>query len=315
MRTPAFWDSLNPVSAMLWPLSLLYGAGRKFRKAGTPLQLSVPVICVGNATAGGAGKTPVALAIGALLKERGINAFFLSRGYGGSLRGPVQVNETHTAQEVGDEPLLLARCLPTIIARDRAAGAQAAIEAGAKAIIMDDGFQNNSLLKNASLLVVDGASGFGNGLLLPAGPLREPLAKAFARADGCVIIGSGAAFSLPEGKPQLQASIVADAPSLKGQRVHAFCGIARPQKFWDTLAALGADVLHQQAYGDHQPYKAQDIQQLAARAKADNALLVTTEKDAARLTPELRALVVPVPITLSFADPAAFRAWVEKSLL
>lgn len=316
MRTPAFWASLNLFSTLLSPLSALYGLGRALRPRVSPKLLPLPVICVGNATAGGAGKTPVALAIGRYAKAQGVNAFFLSRGYGGRLSGPVRVGD-QAARDVGDEPLLLARELPTIIARNRVTGAQEALAQGARAIIMDDGFQNDSLAKTLSLLVIDSGAGFGNGLMLPAGPLREPVSRALARADAFVVIGRGACVpALPEGKPVLTAQLVPDATArnLAGKRVFAFCGIGRPGKFWETLEALGAEIAGRKSFGDHYAYTAKDIHTLTAQAAKAHALLVTTEKDAARLPADLRARVTPVAVELVFDDPELFARLLEEAL-
>ena len=319
MRTPAFWVSLNLTSALLWPASFLYRLGRTMRyRFVKPWRAPVPVVCIGNATAGGAGKTPTALAIGTMLKARGVNAFFLSRGYGGSATQPTLVDPAkHTAEEVGDEPLLLAGLLPTIVSADRVAGAQKAIELGAKLIVMDDGFQNPSLTKTLSFLVIDSVNGFGNGLLLPAGPLREPKASAFARTDAIVLIGKGKNTpALPPGKAVLSAQIapMPEALGLKGKKIYAFCGIAYPQKFFALLESLGAEIIERKAYGDHAPYTPPQILSLATRAKADGALLVTTTKDAARITGRLRGMLTVVDVELVFDDGAAVQALLDTVL-
>ncbi len=304
---------------MLSPLAALYGAIRQLnQKRAKPETLSAPVICVGNLTAGGAGKTPLALYIGRYLKQKNCGAYFLTRGYGGNLLGPVEVNiHMHNAREVGDEALLLARELPTVVAKDKLAGARFAIERGAQVIVMDDGFQNNALTKTLSLLVIDGAYGFGNGRLLPAGPLRELPAAGFARADGVVVVNpSGRTLELPKTLPVIAAVTEpsAEAKSLKGKKLLAFCGIGYPQKFFDTLSALGAHVVDTVSFPDHYPYGANDIKKLAERARQKQAILVTTAKDAVRLTPDLKPLVTVVDISLTVAAPEKLRALVDKAL-
>jgi tetraacyldisaccharide 4'-kinase len=319
MKTPAFWAKRNLTTLLLWPASLLYRLGTRLRYARAhPYTASVPVICIGNATAGGAGKTPTAMAIGALLKTKGINPMFLSRGYGGAFEGAIVVDaEKHTAAHVGDEPLLLAGVLPTIVATDRVQGAKAAIARGAKLLIMDDGFQNPTITKTLSLLVIDSKTGFGNGFLLPAGPLRESPASAFARADAIIVIGKGSKTpALPEGNPVLRAQLAPakGTADLSGKRVLAFCGIAYPEKFFDTLGELGAQIVSSKTYADHAPYTSQQIVALAAKAKAENAMLCTTSKDAARIPPDLRRLLTVVEVRLVFEDTQAVEALLEKVL-
>jgi tetraacyldisaccharide 4'-kinase len=319
MRTPAFWATRHVAALSLLPLSLLYRLGSRLRyRRITAYTASVPIICIGNAVAGGAGKTPTALAIGTLLKARGIAACFLSRGYGGNFEGVLQVDpHQHSAAQVGDEPLLLASVLPTWVAHDRVQGAQTAINHGAKLIIMDDGFQNPSLTKTLNLLVIDSKTGFGNGLLLPAGPLREPAAHAFARADALVIIGNGQRTpALPQDKPILTARLAPKigAPDLRGKRVLAFCGIAYPEKFFDTLQDLGAVLVERKTYADHAPYSSKQLIALAAKAKAENALLCTTSKDAARIAPEHHRLLTVLEVELVFDDLVALNAVLDKTL-
>ncbi len=312
IRTPYWWNERTLTSDALAPLSWIYrvlSAAQRARQEVT--QLDIPVLCIGNLTAGGSGKTPVCLAIGRLLKERGINAFFVSRGYGGALAGPVQVEPlTHTAQQVGDEPLLLAEVLPTIVAHERAAGASYAQSLGAKLVILDDGFQNPSLHKNCSLLVVDGNYGFGNERLLPAGPLREPVAEGLARAQGVVVIGPPVAYSLRAlTQPPLAATLsVTDGIRLQGKRVVGFAGIAHPRKFQATLTQAGAEVVQFISFGDHHSYTEQNIARLRRAAQQAQAQLVTTAKDWVRLPADFRAEVQQVPVALSFTDPQALEA-------
>ncbi len=277
------------------------------------------MICVGNLTVGGQGKTPVVLALLEHLTGQGLRVFALTRGYGGSLPGPVVVDlAQHSAAEVGDEPLLLAAAAPTIVAKDRAAGAQAARAAGAQVIVMDDGFQNPAVRKNLSLIVVDAAVGFGNGRVLPAGPLREPVAAGLARAQALVCIGSdGGALtaSLPVAVPLLTAQLVPEAATgWRGQRVFAFAGIGRPQKFFETLARTGAAIVATRAFADHRPYRAAELAALRRDAAAQGAALVTTAKDFARLPPDQRAGIGVLSVRLRFDDPAALAAVLAPTL-
>ncbi len=309
LRAPEFWYSQNPLSLALLPASWGYDIVRRIKNTlAKPEALSIPIICVGNLTAGGAGKTPVALHIGKLLKEQNINAFFLSRGYGGKLAGPVLVDtNNHSAHDVGDEPLMLADMLPTIISKDRLAGAQFAIKQGAKAIIMDDGLQNNAIAKTVSLVVVNGTLGFGNGMLLPAGPLREPIAEGLARCDAAVVVNGIGEMVLEEAKQVFSASTQpVEINSLKEKRVLAFCGIAYPEKFFSTLHNLGARVTSSHGFADHHSYSAHEIEKLKKQAAAKGSVLITTAKDWVRIPKELRADIEVLNITLEFDDKESF---------
>ena len=261
MRSPGFWsDKPGVAAALLSPIAALY-AGTTARRMARPGQhLPLPVICCGNATAGGAGKTTVALDLGERLKARGLAAHFLLRGYGGKLKGPARVDlATHDSRAVGDEALLLAAIAPTWVSADRAAGGAAAQAAGAQAIIMDDGLQNPTLAKTLSLLIIDGSYGFGNGRVIPSGPLREPVFAAAARCQAAVLIGedeTGALAQLPPGLPVLRARLVPgpEAAALAGKPVVAFCGIANPRKFFSTLQEAGAVLAARHPFADHYPF-------------------------------------------------------------
>ena len=310
MRAPAFWSARTPLSTLLLPLGALFAAaGRLRRLTATPQDAPVPVICIGNLVAGGAGKTPVAIAVTRSLIERGVAAHFLSRGYGGTLAGPVRVApEAHDAAQVGDEPLLLAGVAPCWVARDRAAGAREAAAADAQAIVMDDGHQYPGLRKTVSIVVVDGETGFGNGRVMPAGPLREPVAEGLARADAVVLMGAdrtGVAERLPPGLPLLHAALepVAEARALAGETVFAFAGIGRPAKFRATLEELGCTVAGYRDFPDHHPYRAAEVEAVLEAASAAGAVPVTTEKDFARLPPGLRAPVRTVGVRAVFKEP------------
>jgi tetraacyldisaccharide 4'-kinase len=318
MRAPGFWVGSGGIAPLLLtPLSAIYAGATARRMARRGWQAPVPVICCGNATAGGAGKTTVALDIGRRLADRGIAAHFLLRGYGGSLRGPVRVDpDAHDSTQVGDEALLLAETRPTWISGDRGAGAQAAVAAGAQAIVMDDGLQNPTLEKDLSLLVIDGGFGFGNGRVIPAGPLREPVAAAAARSRAAVLIGkdeTGALAQLPPGLPVLRARLVAgpEAAMLAGQPVFAFCGIANPQKFFNTLQEAGAVLAGREAFADHYPYDEGDLKELLAQAETLRAVAVTTKKDFVRIPPQFRSRVTVVTVALAWEEPAAIESLLD----
>ena len=314
MRAPGFWwrapDRPGLLPRLLAPLGWLYAAGtaRRLRQPGYSPR--VPVICVGNLTAGGAGKTPTVIALVEHLSVRGRKVHVVSRGYGGSLEGPVRVEESrHSAAQVGDEPLLLSAFAPVWVARDRAAGVRAAEGAGAEVILMDDGFQNPSVRPALSLVVVDAVRGFGNGLCLPVGPLREPVATGLSRADLVLTIGdSDAQFRFdatwPVQLPRLRGSLepLQMGMDWKGERVLAFAGTADPARFFATLRAEGAEVIRGEALADHEMLSETLLRRLEAEASAAGAQLVTTEKDAARLPPQWRPKVLTLVVRLRIAD-------------
>lgn len=326
MRAPSWWQArLSPLAVLLRPTSLIYGAiaARRMGKRGETAPL--PVICIGNFTAGGAGKTPAALATAEILDAAGEYPAFLSRGYGGRLKGPVQVTASHGAADVGDEPLLLAEKAPVIVSRDRPAGARLAHEIGATAVIMDDGLQNPSLVKDCAIAVVDGATGIGNGLPLPSGPLRAPMEAQWPAIDAVLVIGEGAAGedvarqAERQGKRVFHAALVPDptiSGMLRNQRVLAFAGIGRPEKFFDTLRATGAILEASHAFPDHHPYTAQELARLRDEASRKELLLVTTEKDLARIagadgtTECFQAL----PVNLQFRDEAGYRNFILRRI-
>ncbi|MEH3116885.1 MAG: tetraacyldisaccharide 4'-kinase [Methylorubrum populi] len=317
MRPPGFWSRppSHPLARLLAPAGHLYGglaANRMDRpgKAGP-----CPILCVGNFTLGGAGKTPTALALARFLQDLGRRPAFLSRGYGGRLAGPLVVDPArHGAEETGDEPLLLAAAAAAIVARDRPAGARLCADAGADVIVMDDGLQNPSLTKTLSLAVVDGGAGLGNGLPFPAGPLRAPLARQWPHVAGLVLIGDGApgaalaAEAERRGLPVHRARLVPEGvEGWAGRRVVAFAGIGRPEKFFDTLRGLGAEIVAERAFADHHPFRPSELAALAALAAREEAGLVTTAKDAVRLPAEARAGVQVLRVALAFDDEADIR--------
>ncbi|MEM9031874.1 MAG: tetraacyldisaccharide 4'-kinase [Pseudomonadota bacterium] len=315
MRAPEFWypnrAGLPWQARLLSPLAAIYGCGTRIRLRRAPTYSpKIPVICVGNINAGGTGKTPTVIALAQRLQEQGKSPAILSRGYGGEVRAPKRVNpESDKAAKVGDEALLMAAFAPVWVANDRSDGAREAETSGAGVLILDDGFQDPSVAKSLSLVVIDAAAGFGNGRVIPAGPLREPVRAGLDRADAVVIIGAEAdqralTPALPDGLPRLQARL---EPLPTGLPFHdlpvlAFAGIGRPAKFFGTLEALGAKILRAVALGDHQPLTPALMARLEAEAKAKGAQLVTTEKDAVRLPASFRNKVVTLPVRLVFSD-------------
>jgi tetraacyldisaccharide 4'-kinase len=313
MQAPGFWwKKSGAAAALLSPIAAIYGAvaGRRLAQSGAPA--GVPVICIGNPTVGGAGKTPTAIAVARLLIGAGERPAFLTRGFGGRLAGPVLVETSHTAADVGDEPLLLWRVAPTVVSRDRVAGARHAIAAGATVIVMDDGFQNPALAKDLSILVIDGVRGIGNGHVIPAGPLRASLAPQLERAHAILIVGEGdgamPATRLPTFRARLAPDRIAPA-DLGSRRVLAFAGIGDPQKFFATLAAAGINAQIQRGFADHHRYRADEAAALLAEAERRHLALVTTEKDLARMQgdPALIALaarvhVLPVELIVNEQD-------------
>ncbi|HSE78515.1 MAG TPA: tetraacyldisaccharide 4'-kinase [Alphaproteobacteria bacterium] len=315
MRPPDFWSRDGAASILLAPAGALYGAAVSWRAARAPSwRAPVPVVCVGNIGVGGAGKTPAAIAIGRRLASWGLMIAFLSRGYGGRLPGPVRVDTSkHGSADVGDEPLLLAEVGPAWVARERVDGARVAIAEGADVVIMDDGLQNPALAKDVSLVVVDGGYGFGNGRVLPAGPLREPVDSALRRATAVIVVGDdehGIAQSIGTRRPALAARLrpAQNAAELRGRRVVAFAGIGRPAKFFATLVELGAEIVAREEFADHHAYTPDEAMRLAETAASVGAIAVTTAKDHVRLPVGARAMIARVDVELVFDDERAIDA-------
>jgi tetraacyldisaccharide 4'-kinase len=326
MREPGFWHRPSSfVSLLLLPLGALYGAvaARRLQREG--FDAGIPVLCVGNYHVGGAGKTPMVLALTRMLRDLGETPVVLSRGYGGRLHGPVKVDpDRHAAADIGDEPLMMARTVPVVVARDRISGVALARSQGASVILMDDGFQNPAIAKDASLIVIDGDRGLGNGLVLPAGPLRAPLPPQLARTDALIVVGEGSAAKAvaadiaARGKPVLSAHLKPDDASvaaLRGKRVLAFAGIGDPGRFFRTLRASGIDVVCERAFPDHHPFSKSEIENLTAEAKRDALTLVTTEKDLARLRGSEGAEdITPFAVTLEFDGAVQLRKFLSDRL-
>ena len=320
MRAPDFWHSDSALSRLLAPLGRVYGwVVRQRLERAEEYRPAVPVICVGNIVAGGAGKTPVGLALAKRLIAAGRKPHMLTRGYGGTEVGPRAVDlDRHDCARVGDEALLLAEVAPTWVARWRPDGAVAAVEMGAEFIIMDDGFQNGSIAKDLSLVVVDGEYGFGNGRVMPSGPCREPPEQGLARADAMVIVGKDrrglTKLARSLDLPVLTAKLVPapESAALMGRKVVAFAGIGRPEKFFATLKQCGARLTVTHSFPDHHAFERSDIEALLAEAESNEALAITTTKDRVRLPSDLRARVAVLDVTLEWDQPELLGALLDR---
>jgi tetraacyldisaccharide 4'-kinase len=328
MKAPSFWWKLSPTifAYLLKPLGWIYSTITVRRMHQQGVRVDALIVCVGNFTVGGSGKTPVVQEVARLLHNKNSPVFILARGYGGTCVEPTRVDKhKHTAQDVGDEPLLHALTFPVIVSADRVKGAHLAITQGAKIIVMDDGLQNPSLHKNVRLSVVDGEVGWGNALCLPAGPLRAPLNAQWPHTDALIVVGKGiggtkaSEQAIAKGVRVFQASLTPDPDvitALSGKNVIAFAGIGRPEKFFQTLSDCGANVLSRYAFADHRPYHDDEIKALREQAVMKNAHLVTTTKDAARLTSTQREMLGDMlhvlPVKLTFHDEKAFMKWLTQ---
>ncbi len=326
---PGFWwrQRPGPVALALWPLSRLWGvfAARRMRRA-PEWRAPVPVVCIGNFTIGGTGKTPTALAVADLARAEGFSPGFLIRGYGGTATGPLRVDPgRHRSTDVGDEALLLAAAGPTVVGGDRVAAAKLLVATGIDLIVMDDGFQNPGLAKSLSLVLVDAQTGIGNGLMVPAGPLRAPMPVQLAATGVVVVMGEGEraanlmATAQASDIPLLRARIVSAGESWHGRRVLAFAGIGRPEKFFRSLEAAGATIEARRPFPDHHRFTEADAESLLQESYAGKLTLATTEKDHARLAGEtgrraaLREAATAFPVRVAFADTDALRAMLRAA--
>lgn len=320
VKSPEFWTRRDSVlSAVLAPLGGVYDVCAQARAALTPPRTApVPVVCVGSALVGGAGKTPCAIALLSRLRTAGIDAYAVSRGYGGRARGPLQVDTgSRSVDAVGDEPLLLARVAPTWVARDKVAAVQAAADDGARVVVLDDGLQNPTLKKDLSVLVIDSSIGIGNGRIFPAGPLREPLSRALDRVHAAIVLdgaGTGETGGWPETIGRFRASLpvhparlVPTATALPAleRPVFAFAGIGYPAKFFSMLRGMGCDLAGAVAFPDHHRYTPEDVMEITEAATVMGARPVTTAKDAVRLPEYARRMVDVVDVVVEFQDEAA----------
>ena len=320
MRAPRFWLKPKPtwLARVLQPAGWAYGQATAERMRRLGERAGAPVICVGNFVAGGAGKTPVALALARILIAEGRNVAFLSRGYGGARERaePLLVDgAAHTAALVGDEPLLMAKLAQCWVGADRVRTAKSAVGAGANTLVLDDGLQNPGLIKDLAFAVVDGETGFGNGLCVPAGPLRAPVSAQLPFVQALIVLGGGEAAAariaaMAPRKPLIRASLEPDALAaapLIGREVVAFAGIARPEKFYATLRRVGAQIVATRDFADHHSYTQSEVEALIEEARRRNALLATTEKDLVRLTARQARAVLTLPVTLRFEDPGTVK--------
>lgn len=316
MRTPAFWQHNNWIAKLLTPLGELYALATKTRlRLKKSKKIDTPVICIGNLTAGGTGKTPTAISLAFMLQNAGIYPTFISRGYHGSLQN-IQVDSIHhTPQQVGDEPLLLAHIAPTFINADRYQAALMAQNNQAECILMDDGFQNPTLYKDLSLLVIDGATGFGNKKCIPAGPLREHIADGLKRAQAALIVGEdehNIASSL--NIPYFKGKIVPETPNLKNNRVVAFAGIGRPQKFYTSLQELGIEIIKTFDFPDHHYYNENELKELIQYAENNQAELITTSKDFVKIPVSLQPAFKILDIRIQWENPTELQNFILAHL-
>ena len=321
MKTPSFWHADGFIPKLLEPLAQLYKCLSFLeRSLRSKTKIDIPVLCIGNLISGGAGKTPIALSIGQILNVKH-NISFLTRGYGGIEAGPIEVNpDEHSSYEVGDEALILSEVGPTWVSRNRTAGAIAAKNAGFEIVIMDDGFQHTSLVKTLSFVIIDGPYGFGNGRLIPAGPLREPIYSGLKRADVIVLVGEvnpSIIELLPNNKPLLRASLVPAemGTQLSNNNVIGFAGIGRPTKFLETLEKMGLNIIDFVAFPDHYRFRESEIRELYEKATEVDAILVTTFKDIKRVPKSVAHLCQPIGITVVWEDDNEIQQLLDSVIL
>lgn len=314
MKTPKFWTDKGLISTILTPLGWLYGAATTIRfKSCKPFQVPCPVICVGNLTAGGTGKTPVSLAVAKLLKNKGKNPFFITRGYGGKIKNVIVDTGRHTAKQVGDEPLLLAAEAPVAVNPDRGAAARLACAAGADCLIMDDGFQNPNLHKDLSFLVFDGKYGAGNGRIIPAGPLRESFKAGLSRAQALIIIGEDRHKLAQKSQlPVFYADIEEIKPQETGKKVLAFAGIGHPSKFYNSLQKCGMKIAQTADFPDHHFYTRAELQSLLDTAFKEDLEIYTTSKDYVKIPADMRTYFQVLPIRIVWRNQKELESFINN---
>jgi len=317
MKTPKYWQSNSIISKLLEPIGLIYGGLTAMRlKFKKPRKTDVPVICIGNITAGGTGKTPVSVSIAKMLATEMFHPFFVTRGYGGKLQNVVVNLKKHSAQEVGDEPLLLAKQAPVVVNANRYEGAKLAIKEGADIIIMDDGFQNPSLHKDLSFLVFDGNYGIGNGKIIPAGPLRETLSDGIKRADALIILGNDKHHLAERTKlPVFFAHTEPVQTTISHQRIVAFAGIGHPQKFYHTLSMQGFEVVKTIDFPDHHFYSKDELESIVKIAQQLNAEIYTTGKDFVKIPPSMHKYINVLEIAVVWDEPEQLTSFIREKLI
>lgn len=316
MKTPSFWKDNNIISTLLTPLGELYALATTLRlKLKTPKKVNIPVICIGNLTAGGTGKTPTAISLADMLKKSGININFISRGYHGNLQNTEVNPKLHTPQQVGDEPLLLSQVAPTFINANRYQGALIAQNNSAQCIIMDDGFQNPTLHKDLSFIVIDGNYGFGNCKCIPAGPLREHISSGIKRAQAALIIGEDKYnISNKLNIPSFKGKIIPQSPNLDNNEVIAFAGIGRPEKFYNSLTELGIKVIKTFDFPDHHYYTEAELQNIIKEAQSSKADIITTSKDFVKIPSQLQSHFKVLDITIQWEDAKGLQNFILTKL-
>jgi len=316
MKTPSYWASPNLLATLLLPLGKVYAAATALRMRKKPRKADKPVICIGNLTAGGTGKTPTATAIAKLLQKKGFNPYFVSRGYGGTLQNVIVNPQQHSAKEVGDEPLLLSRQAKVSINAERYLAAQKAIADGADVIIMDDGFQNPTLFKDISLLVFDGSFGLGNGYPVPAGPLRENIQDGLKRADAAIILGQDR-FMLCQKLQQIPTfygRIIPQKPQDTSRRAIAFAGIGRPEKFYASLQECNIKLCQTVNFPDHHFYTASELNDIISKARELDADIYTTAKDYVKIPLDMQSRFKVLEIEIEWENPSEFETFLLTRL-
>lgn len=315
MKTPSYWQSNSLISKLLSPIGWIYGFLTQARlKLKQPQKADIPVICIGNITAGGTGKTPVSISIAKMLTGEMYHPYFVTRGYGGKLQNIIVNNKKHSAAEVGDEPLLLSRQAPVVVNANRYQGALTALKDGADIIIMDDGFQNPSLYKDLSFLVFDGTYGIGNGKILPAGPLRETFSNGLKRADALIILGKDKHnLAQKSGLPTFYGyAEAAQTCNLDNPNVLAFAGIGHPQKFYHTLSQQGFNLLKTIDFPDHHFYTNAEIENILKQAQSLNAQIYTTSKDFVKIPHIYQKEINVLEISIVWEKPEELMAFIAK---